>query len=112
MAWRFGTAAIRSSHTEQRNPQMVEKNLKAIYIKARELADAKTKAQIQKTIEEELKKIIVLRQEVERERGLALKKIPQEDSELTQSHLNTLQNLMSEMQANKEQMEKQKVFKA
>ena len=94
------------------NLTLVEKNLKAIYVKARELTNAKTKAQIQKTIEKELKKIIVLRQEVERERALALKKIPQEDSELTQSHLNTLQNLISKVQIDKEPTEKPRVSQA
>ncbi len=94
------------------NLAAVEKNLKAIYTKARELTDAKTKAQIQKTIEEEVKKLIILRQEVEREREQALKKMEKGDDEIIKSHLNTLQALIEEMQNEKVKIEKQKQLEA
>ncbi len=76
------------------NLAAVEKNLKAIYVKSRELTDAKTKASIQKMIEDELKKLIVLRQEVERERSQALKKIPAEDIAQSETAFSTIQALM------------------
>jgi predicted RNA-binding protein with RPS1 domain len=79
----------------------VEKNLKAIYSKAKAINDTKIQIQILKTIEEELKKLLILKQEVEREQAIAIKNIPAELTSQVADHLQTLRNLLPKLKIEK-----------